>query len=141
MTETLRFLFGTGWWTALYLASYFWYFVFPGLMVTGTFKEFWRVASTGGTAGQGANGLGMVLPFLFFPIVVGPVLLVSSSLFVYQQNYLMWQKVAFVFAVSVIIPLCVGAVGFYMANRFFYFVYFGSFFALFAGHLYMLKNR
>ncbi len=141
MSNVSSFLLGSGRWSILYVVCYFWYFVFPGLTVTGTVKEYWKIASTGGTSAQGANSLGMIMPFLFVPVVVGPVLLLSSILFIMNQQLLFWQKLAFVLVVSVILPLALGATGSWMPNRIVHVLYFGTYLALFVAHLYMMKNR
>jgi hypothetical protein len=135
--KIVNILFGKGWYIVLYLATYFWYFFIPGMMVSGYIKESWRFARNGGVNSSVA-GLGSIVPLIFTPVVMAPVLLVSSILWVITLNYGLLVKILIVVGISIIIPVVLGILGMYMLNEVYYAVYYGGYFGLFAFHLFML---
>jgi len=134
MINILKILFGRGWYALLYLISYFWYFVFPGILVVGLMKEFWQIAKEGDDL-----GLALVIP-LSTPVVLTPVLMVGSILWVKTLGYVFWKKFLIVIGVSVIVPIIIAVIGMGMSNKMEYFLYYGGYFAMFALHLFMLHK-
>lgn len=137
MVNILKVLFGSGWYILLYLISYFWYFIFPGMMVTGYMKDFWQTAKDGGDY---SGGLGMVIPIIFTPIVVIPVLMISSTLWMTTLSYGLWTKIFIVIGISIIAPIIIGFIGMSITNKIYYFLYYLGYFGLFVLHLYMLHK-
>jgi|GEM_PF-4328038 len=136
-TNIFHILFGRGWYVWLYLLTYFWYFVFPGLLVDGYMMEYWNVAKAGGDF---SGGLGMLIPLIFTPIVLCPVLIVSSTLWTITLRRSLWQKILIVVGISFIFPIAVGITGMYISNIPLYLLYYFSYFGLFALHLFMLDR-
>jgi len=137
MINILKILFGRGWYVLLYLVSYFWYFIFPGMFVGGYMKESWQIAKEGG---DHSGGLGMMMPLIFTPIVLVPVLMISSVLWMTTFSYGLWTKIFIVIGISIVIPIIVALIGMSMSNKIYYFLYYLGYFGLFAFHLFMLHK-
>jgi len=135
MVNILKILFGEGWYILLYLISYFWYFVFPGMTVWYYMKENWSVAIKGGDT---SGGLGLFIIGMFALFVMIPVLMTGSILWVTTFNYSLLLKIVIVLGISVVIPIILVFTCMGMFNKIQFFVYYIGYFSLFVLHLFML---